>query len=139
MSEQQSGWYADPTRRHTYRYWDGAIWSNQVSDGGTAGLDPMELDESTAATPPAPGTQAPGPEPAGDRQQPSSVEVSQSSGGTNYAAILGVVIGAIIVIVILVIVFNNAGDDTTEPTDAPSATVTTQAPEDTEPPATTTP
>ena len=139
MSEQQSGWYADPTRRHTYRYWDGTRWSSQVSDGGTAGLDPIELDESTATTPPAPGTHAPMVTPTEDRPQPSTVEVRQSSGGSGVAGILGVLVGAIIVIVILIMVFNNADDGTTDTTEAPAATVTTQAPAGTDPPATTTP
>jgi Domain of unknown function (DUF4389)/Protein of unknown function (DUF2510) len=33
-------WYADPTGRHQFRYWDGAQWTPQVSDGGTTGFDP---------------------------------------------------------------------------------------------------
>ena len=137
MSQQTSGWYADPTRRHTYRYWDGSNWSNQVSDGGTAGVDPVDVDEATAATPPAPGTQAPGMQPMASAEKPPSpaIEVTQRSGGS---ALLGVLVGAIIVVVILVALFNNAGDDGgTATTDAPAAT--TEEPPATEVPATTVP
>jgi hypothetical protein len=112
----------------------GSSWSNQVSDGGTAGADPIELDEITGSTPPAPGTQAPGIQP---NATPSpGVEVTQRSGGTG-AGILGVLVGAIIVIVILFVLFNNAGDDGTTPTDAPSVTEPSEEPAPTEAPATT--
>jgi hypothetical protein len=137
MSEA-SGWYADPTGRHTYRYWGGTRWSNQVSDGGTAGLDPIEMDEATAGTPPAPGTHAPGMQPTTTPGPSSSgVEVTQRSGGSG-AGILGVLVGAIIVIIILVIVFNNVGDDgDTTPTEAPAVTEPIEEPAPTDAPATT--
>jgi hypothetical protein len=32
-------WLADPTRRHELRYWDGARWSDHVSDRGVASYD----------------------------------------------------------------------------------------------------
>ncbi len=35
------GWYADPTRRHEYRLWDGYTWGEDVSDNGVASKDPM--------------------------------------------------------------------------------------------------
>jgi hypothetical protein len=134
----QQGWYSDPTGRHTYRYWRGSIWSNQVSDGGTAGVDPIDLDEPTATTPPAPGTQAPGMY-ATDGPPAPTVAVEQRSGGTG-AGILGVLIGVIIVIAILFFWFNDAGDDGTPPaTDAPGVTVTSPEPAPTDAPATTTP
>jgi hypothetical protein len=135
---EPSGWYADPSGRHTYRYWGGSAWSNQVSDGGTAGVDPIDLDEATTSTPPAPGTQAPGMH-AADGPPAPSVEVSQRSGGPG-AGILGVLIGAIIVIVILFVWFNDADEDgTTPPTDLPAVTVTSPGPAPTDAPATTTP
>jgi hypothetical protein len=33
-------WYADPSGRHELRYWDGAGWSDRVSDHGTTSTDP---------------------------------------------------------------------------------------------------
>jgi|GEM_PF-2842509 len=36
------GWYADPTRRHEHRYWDGRHWSDTVSDGGERSIDPVD-------------------------------------------------------------------------------------------------
>lgn len=134
MSQQPSGWYGDPTKRHRYRYWDGSRWANQVSDGGTAGVDPVELDEATVATPPAPGTQAPGMEPATTADsQSGGVEVPQRSSGAGPAAIIGVLVGALIVILVVVALLNNAEESTTT-TVAPGATVTTLAPEPTEAP-----
>jgi hypothetical protein len=135
---EPSGWYADPTGRHTYRYWGGSGWSNQVSDGSTAGIDPIEMDAAIAVIPPAPGTRAPGMQPtAAEKPSSPGVEVTQRSGGPG-AGILGVLVGAIIVIVILFIWFNNAGDDgDTTPTDAPSVTEPVEEPAPTDAPATT--
>ena len=46
-----SGWYADPFRRHEYRYWDGDTWTKQVSDRGVTG------DDAVGYAPPAPAGQ----------------------------------------------------------------------------------
>jgi hypothetical protein len=35
------GWHPDPYRRHELRWWDGAVWSEHVSDQGQAGVDPV--------------------------------------------------------------------------------------------------
>ena len=35
-------WYADPTGRHSHRYWDGAQWTAQVADAGQTGVDPLD-------------------------------------------------------------------------------------------------
>ena len=34
-------WFADPTGRHTHRYWDGTQWTPNVADDGRTGDDPM--------------------------------------------------------------------------------------------------
>jgi hypothetical protein len=39
-------WYADPTGRHTHRYWDGAQWTPQVADDGRTGEDPLDAPGS---------------------------------------------------------------------------------------------
>jgi hypothetical protein len=36
-----AGWHPDPTGRHDHRWWDGTTWTDQVSDAGTAGTDPL--------------------------------------------------------------------------------------------------
>ncbi len=43
-------WAPDPHRRHQMRWWSGAKWTDQVSDGETAFRDPL----CTAPTPEAP-------------------------------------------------------------------------------------
>ena len=39
MSEPIPAWYADPVRRHQFRYWDGVSWTNRIADDGVAGVD----------------------------------------------------------------------------------------------------
>ena len=43
-------WAADPAGRHEVRYWDGASWTANVSDGGQQGDDPV-ADSETFAPP----------------------------------------------------------------------------------------
>jgi hypothetical protein len=35
-------WHPDPTGRHEHRWWDGAVWTDQVSDAGVVSVDPVE-------------------------------------------------------------------------------------------------
>lgn len=35
------GWYPDPTKRHSLRYWDGRFWSEHVADNGALAVDPV--------------------------------------------------------------------------------------------------
>ena len=48
MSEHAADWYPDPTHRHELRYWDGAKWTDHISDQGATGTDPVDQ----AGTPP---------------------------------------------------------------------------------------
>ncbi len=45
MASQQAAvaaaWYADPFGRHEVRYWDGAAWTDFVSDAGQPSVDPL--------------------------------------------------------------------------------------------------
>jgi hypothetical protein len=41
-SARPAEWLADPTRRHELRYWDGARWSDHVSDDGVASYDRLQ-------------------------------------------------------------------------------------------------
>jgi hypothetical protein len=36
-----AGWFADPSGRHEFRYWDGQRWTMHVSDRGTQRVDPL--------------------------------------------------------------------------------------------------
>jgi hypothetical protein len=36
-----AGWYADPATRHEQRYWDGAQWTEHVTDRGRPSIDPV--------------------------------------------------------------------------------------------------
>jgi hypothetical protein len=41
MNPQAAGWQPDPSGRHDYRYWDGAAWTDDVSDNGQTSVDPL--------------------------------------------------------------------------------------------------
>ena len=56
-----AGWYPDPMARHEYRYWDGARWTDEVADQGSATLDPLA---DTMARPVATPQTVAGPPPA---------------------------------------------------------------------------
>ena len=36
-----AAWYADPSGRHQYRFWDGAGWTPSVANDGQASVDPL--------------------------------------------------------------------------------------------------
>lgn len=36
-----AGWKSDPLGRHQLRYWDGSVWTSNVSNNGTMSLDPV--------------------------------------------------------------------------------------------------
>lgn len=42
MSDHPSSWHPDPSGRHELRYWDGAAWTDHVSDRGITGTDPVD-------------------------------------------------------------------------------------------------
>jgi len=42
MSTTPANWYPDPVNRHQLRYWDGANWTEHVSDNGVAAIDPLQ-------------------------------------------------------------------------------------------------
>ncbi|WP_229023184.1 DUF2510 domain-containing protein [Actinomarinicola tropica] len=56
MSEQSGSWQPDPFGRHQYRWWNGAEWTDQVSNDGNVSSDPPEAGgaaggETTSETP----------------------------------------------------------------------------------------
>lgn len=62
-------WYPDPVGHHELRYWDGAAWTDDVSDQGQASVDPLAaspaassplvLDASAAQVPASRGMKKP--------------------------------------------------------------------------------
>jgi DNA-directed RNA polymerase sigma subunit (sigma70/sigma32) len=50
MSDQPApGWYADPSGKHRFRYWDGIAWTEMVEDGGNelprGGSEPLTAED----------------------------------------------------------------------------------------------
>ncbi len=50
----EAAWLPDPAGVHELRYWDGAQWSEHVSDAGTPGQDPLPAPLPPPAAAPAP-------------------------------------------------------------------------------------
>ncbi|MGI9615299.1 MAG: DUF2510 domain-containing protein [Acidimicrobiales bacterium] len=125
--QQPPGWYNDPTARFSNRYWDGDVWTDAVSSGGTNATDPIAPGETHG--PPAPGTEA--------RTAPSqaanvpAVNVN-AAGGSSGASVIGPIIAviAVLIAVILLVVVLTGGDDTTDE----EVPATTEAPDTTEAP-----
>ncbi|WP_404439040.1 DUF2510 domain-containing protein [Microbacterium aerolatum] len=42
-----AAWHPDPTGRHQYRYWDGAIWTEHVADNSARSVDPLDAAPPT--------------------------------------------------------------------------------------------
>ncbi|MFM7616230.1 MAG: DUF4328 domain-containing protein [Actinomycetes bacterium] len=55
-----AAWYADPARRHQFRYWDGTAWTGHVATNGVTTWDPPYT-----AVPPGPASTAPSVAPPG--------------------------------------------------------------------------
>jgi hypothetical protein len=55
-------WAPDPHRRHQMRWWNGAAWTDEVSDGGVLFQDPLGAAPAPPAAP-VPGWYQPGPGP----------------------------------------------------------------------------
>ena len=60
-----ASWYADPTGRHQYRYWDGTTWTDQVADDQQTSTDPPTMPDGMAPPSAPPAAVTPGPVPAG--------------------------------------------------------------------------
>ena len=45
-TESPAGWHPDPQCRHEIRYWDGAKWTDHVSDAGVTAKDPVTPKKS---------------------------------------------------------------------------------------------
>ncbi len=68
-------WYPDPGGKHEHRYWDGAQWTDNVSDHGRQSVDPLA------------GTHVPTTNAAADKiqkqvQQRAGVQATGTGGGT---------------------------------------------------------
>lgn len=124
---QAADWYADPSGRYQYRYWDGSQWTDQVSSGGPSALDPNPLSASMVNTPPAPGSKAAPVTPEPAPPQPA-VQVSQKSGGMGFGVVLGALVALIAVIALIIVLASGSDEDTTDTT-TPPATTEAPAPE----------
>jgi uncharacterized protein YxjI len=42
MSTTPANWYPDPMNRHQLRYWNGTVWTENVSNNGVQAIDPLQ-------------------------------------------------------------------------------------------------
>jgi len=56
-----AAWYADPARRHQFRYWDGSVWTGHVATNGITTWDPPYTDDPRATTSTPPTSPVPAP------------------------------------------------------------------------------
>ena len=49
--QSAAAWWPDPHKRHELRYWDGAKWTDHVSDHGTQSTNPVVQAPPAAPTP----------------------------------------------------------------------------------------
>ena len=93
-TDRPPSWQPDPTRRHQYRYFDGAKWTDHVADHGQSTKDPYTLQPPplpVGPTVPAAPSPAPAQAPTASREptEPNSATsantqaraVSRESGG----------------------------------------------------------
>jgi len=128
MSENEHGWYLDPSGRHRLRYWNGTQWTDQVNDGNVNFADPIE--QELALVPPAPGTKPVSAVQQQPAQQPSNISVQTNEPRTG---IVGILIGALVIVVLvigLLIVLDNNDDsnDSGDTTPTSQVSPTTAAP-----------
>lgn len=59
MNTSEAGWKADPTGRHQYRYFNGAVFTDQVANSGVQSTDPFDpsMPAATSFAAPAMGGQ----------------------------------------------------------------------------------
>ena len=89
MADQFGEWRPDPFGRHQYRYWDGAEWTEHVSDHGSTSKDDP-VGPANALPPPPLGGVVLGP--ASPQTSTPVVYVAQQNNGLAIASmVLGIV------------------------------------------------
>ena len=81
-----AGWYPDPVGRHEHRYWNGAGWTAQISDGGRLGEDPAVVGADS-----------------GHRPVPGRADAARSQGPGTFALIALAVIAIVVVAVVVLL------------------------------------
>lgn len=59
MSSVPAGWLPDPGGKHGYRYWDGQLWTDQVSNAGSQEADQLTEQPAAPTAQPAPAPSQP--------------------------------------------------------------------------------
>jgi hypothetical protein len=71
-----AAWHPDPLHRHELRYWDGARWTEHVSDRGQTSVDPPVAQPSAEAAQPAAEAAQPAAAAAQAATTPAAAEVA---------------------------------------------------------------
>ena len=121
-----AGWQPDPTGRHEHRYWDGTMWTDNVSNAGVASTDPVAGagDEPTAVTPTTPGAPVP------PLPQPAAAGSNGNAGSKKGLLIGGGILAAVILLVIAAVAFGGDDKISTEATSSDPTSTTQASPTD---------
>ncbi|NNE74029.1 MAG: DUF2510 domain-containing protein [Acidimicrobiales bacterium] len=76
MNMPAANWYPDPSGKHEHRYWDGAGWTEHVSDHGRQSIDPI------GSAKPVPTTNDDSDRIRRQVQERARVDVAEAGGGT---------------------------------------------------------
>ena len=96
-----AGWYPDPSLRHEYRYWDGTVWTPDVSDRGLPATDPELRPPTNPPGAPA-GLPGPSPEPPA-LSRPTAAPVATRAGRRRWVVAVIAIVAVLLVIAGLVI------------------------------------
>jgi len=113
MSDDAPAWRPDPTGRFQHRYWDGAQWTDHVSNAGVASTDPYAAPsaaEPTVAQPqPEPTAIWPAPPPA-TFPPPGDAALAAASAGSKKGLLIGVGLLAAVAAVVAAVALRDDGD-----------------------------
>jgi hypothetical protein len=143
----EAGWHPDPHHRHELRWWDGATWTDHVSDAGVASVDPVLAASTPSFAPPSfappavsqptvaqPTVAQPASGPPVLPVQPMGSGPDQPKRGWWIAAVLGVLAVGVGVAVVLSLGGDDetASDTTEESTDDTTDDTTDETTDDTD-------
>jgi hypothetical protein len=124
------GWHRDPSGRHEHRFWDGAGWTDDVSDAGIESKDAVEFsppaDPSNQPTEAVPHVAGPPTTVGPAVYPPTYAPVPPPKKGFPIWAIVTIVLLVVALIIVAVVIVANSGDSSKPATTTTTSTTTTR-------------